>query len=104
MSARDERLERLILEWMGLPPGEAGEAADARGLAGLLKNAGYQKPRTINTAEELDDAHMVVVRTAAGTIANLVSGRAYCFGYEASAPASTLALPVTVLWEREAPA
>jgi len=66
--------------------------------------AGYSKPRTITTAEELAEAHMVVVRTEAGTIANLVNGRAYCFGYEASAPVATLALPVTVLWEREAAA
>jgi len=60
------------------------------------------QPRTITTREELGSAQMVVVRTDAGTIANLVNGRAYCFGYESSVPVDTLALPVTVLWEREA--
>lgn len=89
MSARDE-LTTLILGKT------APRAADA------ILAAGYRKPRTITTREELAEAHMVVVRTAAGTIANLVNGKAYCFGYEASARVETLALPVTVLWEREA--
>jgi hypothetical protein len=62
------------------------------------------QPRTITTAKGLAEAHMVVVRTAAGTIANLVNGRTQCFGYEASAPVDTLTLPMTVLWDREATA
>jgi len=62
----------------------------------------FRKPRTITTVAELDALHMVVVRTAAGTIANVINGRAYCFGYEGSAPASSLALPATVLHEGQA--
>lgn len=64
-----------------------------------LERAGYRKPRTVTTVEELRELHMVVVRTAAGTIANIVSGKAYCFGYEQSAPLEALALPATVLHE-----
>ena len=58
-----------------------------------------RKPRTVTTVEELKELHMVVVRTDAGTIANIVSGRAYCFGYEQSAPLEALSLPATVLHE-----
>lgn len=58
-----------------------------------------RKPRTITTVEELKVLRMVVVHTAAGTIANVVSGRAYCFGYEQSAPVESLALPATILHE-----
>lgn len=55
--------------------------------------------RTITTAEELEALHMVVVRSDTGTIANIVNGKGYCFGYENSFPASDLAMPITVLWE-----
>lgn len=58
-----------------------------------------RKPRTITTVEELEHLQMVVVRTTAGSIANVVDGRAYFFGYEASAPVGSLSLPATVLWE-----
>jgi hypothetical protein len=64
-----------------------------------LEEKGYRKPRTITTVAELQDAQMMVVRTDGGSIANLVNGRAYFFGYEASVPVATLALPATVLHE-----
>lgn len=38
-----------------------------------------------------------VVRGAAGTVANLVGGSAYFFGYEASVSRQLLDLPVTIL-------
>lgn len=61
--------------------------------------AGYRKPRTITTVTELLALHMVVVRTAGGSVANIVNERAFFFGYEASCSARTLALPATVLHE-----
>lgn len=60
---------------------------------------GWIKPRTITTVEELEALHMVVIRYDTGIIANIVNGKAYCFGYEQSAPVSAIALPATVLWE-----
>ena len=87
MSAEHDELFQLIL-------GRTTTKAVER-----ILNAGWAKQRTITAAEELDELHMVVVRTAAGTIANVVNGRAYCFGYEGSAPARSLALPATVLHE-----
>lgn len=75
-------------------PSHASHIADS------ILAAGYRKLRVVTKPEELDKLHMVVVRTEAGTIANIVGGRAYCFGYEQSAPVGALALPVTILWER----
>lgn len=66
-------------------------------MADIILERGYTKPRMVTTLEELNDLHMAVVRTSAGSIANIVNERAYFFGYEASCPASTLALPATVL-------
>lgn len=89
MNARDE-LTTLILGKT------APRAADA------ILAAGYRKPRTITTAEELDALpDMSVVRTSAGTIANIVGHDAYFFGYEKSAHRGVLALPATVLYEPE---
>ncbi len=64
--------------------------------------AGYRKLRTITTVEELDALpDMTVVRSKAGTIANIVGDRAYVFGFEGSAPRVSLALPATILHEGE---
>lgn len=74
-------------------------------IADAILAAGYRKPRTITTPEELDAlADRTVVRTAAGSIVNIVGDRAYIFGYESSAPRRTLGLPATVLYEPEATA
>lgn len=67
-----------------------------------LADLGWERRQTINTREELEEAQLMVVLTDAGTIANLVNGRAFFFGYESSVPVATLALPVTVLWQHEA--
>lgn len=59
-----------------------------------------REPRTVTTVEELLALPaMTVVRSAAGSIVNIVGGEAYFFGYETTAPATTLALPATVLHE-----
>ncbi len=69
-----------------------------RAIAEEILAAGYRKPSTITTIEELQALpDMTVVRTSAGTIANLVRGDAYFFGYEKTAKATVLSLPVTVL-------
>lgn len=96
MSERDE-LAGIIAD--AARKSDAAHWPEAAAMAALA--TGYRKPRTITTAEELDALQMVVVRTSAGTIANIVNGRAYCFGYEASAPIGSLTLPVTVLYEPE---
>lgn len=73
------------------------------GMAEAILAAGYWKPRTITTEEErasLPD--MSVVRSSAGSIANVVQGRAYFFGFEHGLDAKMLALPLDVLWEPEA--
>lgn len=100
MSTRDE-LAAIIGTSDGFNPNDFTEHDwdDYRVNADAILAAGYSKPRTITTAEELDALHMVVVRSKGGSIANIVNGRAYVFGYEGSAPASTLALPATVLYE-----
>ena len=73
------------------------------GMADAILAAGYWKPRTITTEEErasLPD--MAVVRSSAGSIANVSQGRAYFFGFEHGVDAKMLALPLDVLWEPEA--
>lgn len=99
MSARDE-LVKIAAEHTCCS-GLCAESQSTKTADAILA-AGYSKPRTINTVEELDALHMVVVRSKGGSIANIVNGRAYVFGYEASVPASTLALPATVLYTPEA--
>jgi hypothetical protein len=102
MNARDELAKVIVAAY--------GEDAEAEcpceqdlDVAGAILAAGYRKPRTITTAEELDALpNMTVVRSSKGSIVNLTAGRAYVFGTEGSAPASSLALPVTVLHEPEA--
>lgn len=64
-----------------------------------LERAGYSKPRQVTTPEALDALpDRTVVLTKAGSIVNIVGDRVYVFGYEASAPRRTLALPATVLY------
>jgi hypothetical protein len=60
---------------------------------------GGSKLRVIDSVEELETLQRVVVHSAADTVANIVDGRAYFFGYEHSVAAATLALPVTVLFD-----
>lgn len=58
------------------------------------------QPRSVTTMDELLALpDMSVVRSRAGTIANIVGGQAYFFGFEKPAPIKLLALPVTVLQE-----
>lgn len=85
-----------------LEPSEAdpdSREPHAAHVAQALANAGYRKPRTITDWAELAGLNMGVVRTSAGTIANIVDGRAYFFGYETSASVGGLGLPAVVLWE-----
>ena len=92
-TATADRVKNVPLHHVPVVAAKVAEVADA------ILAAGYRKPRAITTAEELDGLHMVVVRSKGGSIANIVNGRAYVFGYEASVPASTLALPATVIYE-----
>lgn len=98
MKARDE-LATLIAKhhdkFFGLEYAEP--ATQDIQLAEELISDGWAKPRTITDWAELAELHMVVVRTEAGSIANIVNGRAYFFGYEASTPIGSLSLPATVL-------
>jgi len=85
-----------------LEPSEAdpdSHAPHTAHVAQELTDAGYGKRRTITDWAELAKLQCGVVRTTAGTIANIVDGRAYFFGYETSAPVGGLALPAVVLWE-----
>ena len=69
----------------------------------VLLAAGWVKPRTITTVEELLALpSLTVVRSAAGSIVNIVGDEAFFFGYEVTAPVTTLALPATVLHEGQA--
>lgn len=66
-----------------------------------LADLGWERRRVIHTEEgraALKD--MTVVRSAAGTIANVFSGRAYFFGAEQDTPVDVLALPLVVLFEQ----
>ena len=52
----------------------------------------------VTTEAELDALpDRTIVRSAAGTVANLVGPRAYFFGYEAAVSRRLLELPVTIL-------
>lgn len=62
--------------------------------------AGYIKPRVITTDEEREQLpNSSVVRSDAGSIANIQDGKAYFFGFEHPVDAKMLALPITILWE-----
>jgi hypothetical protein len=68
--------------------------------ADAILAAGYRKIRTITTEEERKALHdLTVVRTSAGTIACLFGGRAHFFQTELTAPATVLALPITILFD-----
>lgn len=100
MSEQDE-LQKVIFGYFGptyaINAYRTAEQQDQE-LAAAIWDAGYRKPRTITTREELDTLpNMTVVRSSKGSIVNLTGGRACIFGTEGSAPASSLALPVTVL-------
>ncbi|MDI2019718.1 hypothetical protein [Paenarthrobacter nicotinovorans] len=90
-------LIRLLTETQGLP----GEVRMPRlAVNMLLDQIAELTPRTITTVEELLALpSLTVVRSAAGSIVNIVGDEAFFFGYEITAPVTTLALPITVLQE-----
>lgn len=65
-----------------------------------LADLGWERRKTIHTSEELAALpDMSVVRSSAGSIANIILGRAYFFGAELDTSMDVLALPLTVLFE-----
>lgn len=69
----------------------------------LLDKIAELTPRTITTVEELLALpSLTVVRSAAGSIANIVGDEAFFFGYEVTAPVTALALPATVIHKGQA--
>ncbi|MFE3060670.1 hypothetical protein [Nocardia sp. NPDC059239] len=78
--------------------GDAGDFVDA------IRKACWRPPaRVATTSEERDALPLgVVVRSAAGTIAARYDGtRGVCFGDDRPIPWTSLALPVTVVWQPE---
>lgn len=103
MSARDELAELLqvnVTDSLPVDPSRTEIQQQVETAVDVLIAAGYTKPRTIETTEELDALpDMTVIRTAAGTITNLIGKDAHLFGYEKPAARGVLALPATVLYE-----
>jgi hypothetical protein len=98
MSDENEELALVIFNHNGWGPGVDDKC---RGAAEAVLKAGYRKPRTITTVEELNALPIgTVVRSEAKTIAaRLDSTAGVLFGMEGSFPWHHLALPATVLWE-----
>ena len=94
-SARDELAEIIDrdVHYYGIGTFDVVAAADA------ILAAGYRKPRTITTVEELDALpERSVVRDATTDVLERLGGRWYCGDFPGLAPT----LPATVLWEPEA--
>jgi len=72
-------------------------------VAGVLLDAGYRKPRTITTLEELDALPMEsVLKSAEGNVWESLVGGWFETCSRACHIASDIALPATVLYEPEA--
>ena len=103
MNAREE-LAALI------ESGYAGDDGDcpyehAPSIADAILAAGYRKPRTITTAEELDALPLEsVVKSAEGNVWEFLVGGWFETASRVGHVASDLALPATVLYEPEAAA
>lgn len=99
--ARDELAEKVFdLLVTAESMGEQRRNVIAHGIAMGLEDAGWSKPRIVNTAAELDALPVgAVVHSAAGTIAaKLDRTEGVVFGIHRSFQWSGLALPATVLF------
>lgn len=72
----------------------------AREVARSIRAAGYIKPRTVTTAEELDALpHHTMIYTADGDHAEHVYDQWFIPGVNYRYTSATIALPATVTWE-----
>lgn len=106
MSNEREQLADLVLPVLEKCFDSDWNATYSEMVASIVLTAGYSKPRTISTVEELAIVkNGTVVRSDAGTIAcRFDAERGVTLGDDRAFPWGVLALPVTVLWEPEAQA